>query len=67
MGKKLTDSRSLESYLGTDALQNPDMPETLLLDVTSLSAEAAAEQIAAHINAIHARLVPATNQHLWMC
>ncbi len=63
-GKKLTDPHSLESYLSMDTLQYPDVPETLLLDVTQLSAEAAAEQIAAHIDLIRTRLSPATNQHL---
>lgn len=65
-GKKLTDPHSLESYLSMDVIQQPHVPETLLIDVTQLSAEAAAEQIAAHVDLIRTRLSPAANQHLQM-
>jgi gluconate kinase len=67
VGKKLTDPHTLEGYLAMDTIQCPDVPEFLLLDVTRLSAEAAAEQIIAHIEAIRSDLSPATGQHLRMC
>ncbi len=66
VGKKLTDPAELESYLATDTLQFPDVPGSLLLNVTHLSAESAAEKIAAHIHAIRTLLRPATKRHLQM-
>ena len=66
IGKKLTDPHELQSYLAVDTLQFPDVPESLLLDVTDLTPEAAAEQIVAHLHAIRPLLGPASIRHLQM-
>jgi hypothetical protein len=39
----------LESYLSIDSIQQPDVPELLLLDATALSPEQAATQILQHV------------------
>ena len=66
VGKKLTDPCELEVYFAGDAIQHPDVPEALLLDVTRLSAEAAAERIGGHVASLKTPLGIATHQHLRM-
>lgn len=64
VGKKMTNAEELKGYFKVDAIQEPDVPETIALDVTYLSADQAADQIVSHISTIRRNLRPATNQHL---
>lgn len=64
IGKKLTDTTVLNNLFEIDTIQEPDVPERLVLDVTDLSAEQAADQIQAHVTKIRPRLLAATEEHL---
>lgn len=66
VGKKLTDARELEGYFAEDTIQHPDVPEALLLDVTRLPAEDAAERVVSHVSAVKIGISVATQQHLRM-
>lgn len=64
VGKKLSDPKELEGYFVVDSIQIPDVAETFILDVTRLSAEVAAKQIARYIKKIEYDVHSATPQHL---
>lgn len=49
VGRKLTDPGTLESYLAEDVLQKPAVGELLVIDVTTLSPDAAADLIVDHL------------------
>jgi hypothetical protein len=61
---KLMDPTVLESYLSTDSIQQPHVPELLLLEATVLSPEQAATQIAQHVENVRKWVLPATEKHL---
>lgn len=65
-GKKLTDHKELASYFAEEILQKPDVPELLILDVTTLSPAEAAKSIIDHVTSFAPELRPATDQHLEM-
>lgn len=48
-GRKMTDPALLREFMTTDAIQHPDVPELLVLDVTGHAPESAAEAILDHI------------------
>ena len=50
IGRKLTDPAALRSFIECDAIQKPDLPGLLVLDVTALSPDAAAEAIQHHLS-----------------
>ncbi len=52
IGRKLTDPAALHSFLECDAIQKPAAPELLVLDVTALSPDAAAEAIQRHLSVL---------------
>lgn len=64
VGKKMTSAEELKSYFEIDEIQQPDVPETFLIDVTNLSAEQSAEQIFANFQATRNSLRSATVKHL---
>lgn len=64
VGKKMTDPDLLRSFVETDEIQRPDVSELLVLDVSELSAEQAAERILGHLRIIRDFLHPASDQHL---
>jgi gluconate kinase len=66
IGKKMTDPLKLQEFFNMDSIQHPDVPELLMLDVTELTPEAAAEHIARHIETIQPYLSSATNRYLRM-
>jgi hypothetical protein len=63
--RKLSDPTILRSISRSDVIQRPNVPELLVLDVTRLAAEEAAEAIATHVSTATAsdRLKPATDEH----
>jgi hypothetical protein len=61
---KLRDPMVLESYLSIDSIQQPDVPELLLLDATALSPEQAATRILQHVEDVRKWVLPATEKHL---
>ena len=61
--RKLTDPALLRSFAAEDAIQRPDVPELLILDVTALSAEQAAVRICDHLARVGAGIPPAGDQH----
>jgi gluconate kinase len=61
---KLMDPTVLESYRSTDSIQQPDVPELLLLEATALSPEQAATQIVQHVENVRKWVLPATEKHL---
>jgi gluconate kinase len=63
-GRKMTDVRMLQEFRTTDVIQKPDVPELLVLDVSSQSPEHAATSIRCHINSLSSGLQPATLGHL---
>lgn len=63
---KLTDAAALESMMRTDFIQRPDVPELLVLDVTTLSPADAADAIIAWVEEIRPTLQVATLEHLRM-
>ncbi|MBA3455375.1 MAG: hypothetical protein H0T42_19945 [Deltaproteobacteria bacterium] len=63
-GRKLSDPGALRAMIARDNLQHPQVPETLMLDVTSASAEQAAAAIVDHVQIIRENLVAATTRHL---
>lgn len=64
VGKKMTDPDLLRAFVETDEIQKPDVSELLVLDVSALSAEQAADKIHAHIRDVRGALQPATERHL---
>jgi gluconate kinase len=66
VGKKMTDAEELRGYFSVDSIQEPDVPELLILDVTMLTPEKAAERICAYIAEISSNLQTATERHLQM-
>src|SRR5579863_1386550 len=60
---KLRDPVVLESYLSIDSIQQPDVPELLLLDATALSPKQAATQILQHVENVREWVRPATEKH----
>ena len=63
VGHKLSDATELREMLPTDTIQEPDVPELLVLDVTALSAEQAAVRVLQHVGALRGSLPPATERH----
>ncbi|WP_119274944.1 hypothetical protein [Taklimakanibacter deserti] len=53
-GRKMTDPRLLQEFMAADTIQKPDMTELLVLDVTRLLPDEAAETILQHISALTA-------------
>jgi broad-specificity NMP kinase len=51
-GRKMTDPRLLREFMAADKIQMPDVPELLVLDVTQLSPDKAAEAILQHVLAL---------------
>jgi broad-specificity NMP kinase len=64
IGKKMTDPAGLLEFFEQDTIQRPDVPELFEIDVTRLTAEEAAERIAAHLEDVRPTLGPATERHL---
>ena len=64
VGKKMTDPADLREFVASDEIQRPDVPELLVLDVSALSAEQAADRICEHLSGIRKTLIPATEGHL---
>lgn len=62
-GRKLSDPADLRAFLAADSIQRPDVPELLVLDVTQLSADQAADAIYRHVQVEADRLQPATDRH----
>lgn len=63
-GRKLTDPEALRAFQATDGIQRPDVPELLVLDVTRLSADQAADAICRHLQSGPGDwLRPATDGH----
>lgn len=62
--RKMTDPALLRDFIAADEVQRPDVPELLVLDVSALSAEQAAERIRAHLDRVRDALPPATREHL---
>lgn len=54
VGRKMVDPKLLREFISADTIQKPDVPELLVLDVTKLSAETAAEVIFGHVSALSA-------------
>jgi gluconate kinase len=52
VGRKMVDPKLLREFIATDRIQEPDVAGLLVLDVTRLSAEAAAESVLRHISAM---------------
>jgi cytidylate kinase len=52
IGRKLTDTAVLEEFFNIDKVHRPDVPELLVLDVTHLAPQEAAERIIAHASAL---------------
>ena len=50
IGRKLMDPAALRSFIECDAIQKPDVPELLVLDVTALSPDVAAAAIQRHLS-----------------
>jgi len=65
VGNKLSDGVVLRDMLKSDVLQRPAVSELIELDVTRLSAEEAAAEIAARVRVL-GTLAPATPRHLEM-
>ena len=63
---KLKDSAVLRSYLSIDMIQHPDVPELLVIDVTTLTPQDAATRIIQHVENISEWVMPATEKHLNM-
>lgn len=64
VGRKLADPAILRSFLTTDRIQKPNVPDLLVLDVTRLSADQAADAICRHLRAgAGDRFRPATDRH----
>lgn len=63
--RKLKDSATFHSFIATDAIQRPDVPELIELDVTHMSAENAAETVHERIaDLVSQGLGKATDAHL---
>ncbi|MET3794424.1 AAA family ATPase [Aquamicrobium terrae] len=63
-GRKLADPAVLRSFLTADSIQKPDVPDLLVLDVTRLSADQAADAICRHLRSgADDRFRPATDRH----
>ncbi len=63
-GRKLTDVETLRGFTTIDSIQRPDVPELLVLDVTELSADQAADIIYRHLHSGAGSLLqPATDRH----
>ena len=52
IGRKLTDPALLRHFVECDAIQKPDVPELLVLDVTALLPDEAATVIQHHLDAL---------------
>lgn len=63
-GRKMTDPALLREFIAADNIQRPDVQELLVLDVSALSAEQAADRIREHLDSIRETLRPATRKHL---
>ncbi len=63
-GTKLSDATILRQMIAGATLQRPAVDELIMLEVTALSAERAAEEIADRISEMRPRLTPATRRHL---
>ena len=48
-GRKMTDHAALRDFVAADVIQRPDVPELLVLDVTALAPEEAAEAVVRHL------------------
>jgi len=67
-GRKLADAQQLRELLAAGTLQRPDVAELIELDVTRLSAEDAARELVARLQALRQSgdLRPASHAHLRM-
>ncbi len=64
VGRKLADPAVLATFMTADSIQKPDVPDLLVLDVTRLSADQAADAIYRHLRSgAGERFQPATNRH----
>lgn len=52
VGRKMVDPKLLREFIAADRIQKPNVPELLVLDITGLSAVAAAESVLRHISAM---------------
>lgn len=66
IGRKLADQRLLKEAIATDRIQEPDVAELLVLDVTRLEPDAAAQAVEQHLSQLAASgpLREAGPQHL---
>jgi hypothetical protein len=65
VGQKLSDPAILKSMSQSDVIQQPNVRELLILDVTMLSPEVAAKEISEHVAAFirHGWMNAATDEH----
>lgn len=64
VGRKLADPAVLATFMTADSIQKPDVPDLLVLDVTRLSADQAADAICRHLRSgAGERFQPATDRH----
>jgi len=61
--RKLADPELLRTFIATDRIQQPDVPELFVLDVTALSAEQAASRICDHLARTGPDIPPAGERH----
>jgi len=61
--RKLSDPETLRAFMASDRIQQPDVPELLVLDVSHLSAEQAVARICDHLLRIASDLEPASGRH----
>jgi gluconate kinase len=66
IGKKLGDATALTQMMDKHSIQRPDIEELIMIDVTNLSAQQAAEAIFERLDQIRSKLQPATLGHLRM-
>jgi gluconate kinase len=66
IGQKMTDVAALRQWFDKYSIQRPDVPELIVVDVSDLSPEQAADTILVRLNLLRPALQPATLQHLQM-
>ena len=64
VGKKMIDGVELREWFQRYSIQRPNVSELIVMDVSSFSAEEAAQTILAHLDSLRSKLRPATLQHL---
>lgn len=65
-GRKPSNPAELRGYMKLDAIQKPDVPELLVLDVTEVRPEEAALKIVDFVATVKPSLRPASQRHLQM-